>query len=381
MPMKPSIVSNSAIICAAILLCSFPLGNLLRMSNGTLAVYPHDLLLLVWLSIYGFTHRHEWHTLAVRFTPLQWLLIGWTALGFVLTSIRQPSLVPLLYAIRVLMYIVGGWTLVKALPSKVRTPFVAVAGLVYQALAVLLYIWMPDMRFLWVQGWDDHYYRVIGTLFDPAFTGILAILTAIFIWHQYVHEQWKRWPVMLFLATTVLLTFSRASYLAALVAVLVTIRMRSRSALLASIGVLTILISIWWIIPKPGGEGVDLLRTTSIQARLEIAALSIRNIKWHTLITGTGLFTRYTSPENPMLPHTTAHFPDNIILLFIIQTGLPGFVLWTLAFFAYYNKLGRHHLLSQTTLTAVLVHAQFNNTVFQPFVLLYLVWILATDDT
>lgn len=378
--MKPTTVTKSAVFCAVLILCSFPLGNLLRSVRGDVSLYPHDLLLTGWLALSTLTRRFEWRSFFAQSTRIQQFLLGWTVFNLLFAVLTQGSLVPILYAARVLVYCIGGWTLLRALPLRLSTSFVAVTGLVYQVLAVLLYLWMPDMRFLWTHGWDDHYYRVIGTLFDPAFTGVLAILTGLFIWHKYVHEKAKRWPFIAFLASNIVLTFSRASYLAALAVVAFLVRARGRQAFQVGMVVVITLGLLWWVFPKPGGEGVDLLRTASIKARLEVAATSVQNLKWHTFVTGNGLFTRYAPSQNPDMPDSTAHFPDNIILLVFLQTGVPGLLLWVLVLGEYFKKLGKSHELSKATLLTVLVHAQFNNTIFQPFVLLYVVWILATDD-
>ena len=63
-------------------------------------------------------------------------------------------------------------------------------------------------------GWDDHYYRLISVLFDPNFTGLILVLGLILIYFNRPRSWWLYAIHLLAL----LLTYSRSSYLALLVA-------------------------------------------------------------------------------------------------------------------------------------------------------------------
>jgi O-antigen ligase len=294
--------------------------------------------------------------------------------------IRTQSGIPLLYVLRLVIYILGSWSLTQALPdSRLKTGLVTL-GLVYQVVSFGLYLISPDMRFLWVYGWDDHYYRLIGTLFDPGFTGMLAILTVLAFWSLPNKSKIMQAAVSLFLLTCIILTYSRASYLALIVALVCMVVQYKKITVKQLIVGGVICLVLFWFAPKPGGEGVEITRITSITARQQIIRQSITSLTPTTATLGTGLFSRFSQENNPQMPATTAYFPDNIIILLLVQTGLPGLILWTVCAVHYARYLWKKRPVQFSAGAALFMHAQFNNTLLQPFVLLYLLLILM-DDT
>ena len=378
--MKRGISSKIAVVCAGVLLFTFPLGNLLRIPVGPAVLYPHDLVLLMWLAYAAvFTPCFKRSS---RISLSGWLKVAliWTGIGMIGALIRTQSGIPFLYALRLIIYALGSWSLTQALPqSRLKTGLVTV-GLVYQVVSFGLYLISPDMRFLWVYGWDDHYYRLIGTLFDPGFTGMLAILTLLIFWGLPHTSKIVKTAVSLFLLTCIILTYSRASYLALIVGIICMVMQYKKVAIKQLLVGGVICLLLFWFAPKPGGEGVEITRLTSITARLQTIQHSITSLTPTTALMGTGLFSRFSQENNPQMPTTTAYFPDNIIILILVQTGLPGLVLWSLCALQYIKKLWKKRPLHFSAGAALFMHAQFNNTLLQPFVLLYVLFILM-DDT
>ncbi|PIY79331.1 MAG: hypothetical protein COY81_02855, partial [Candidatus Pacebacteria bacterium CG_4_10_14_0_8_um_filter_43_12] len=80
------------------------------------------------------------------------------------------------------------------------------------------YLLLPDTRYLYLFGWDDHYYRLIGPLLDPNLSGILFVLTSwlIVAWRKLLP---KAIVVSLLMMTilAIVLSYSRATYLSAII--------------------------------------------------------------------------------------------------------------------------------------------------------------------
>lgn len=378
--MKYGISSKIAVVCAVVLLFTFPLGNLLRIPVGPAVLYPHDLVLLMWLTyaVMMTTHLKRLSQISLS----SWLKVAliWTSIGLIGALIRTQSGIPFLYVLRLVIYILGSWSLTQALPqSRLKTGLVTL-GLVYQVVAIGLYLHSPDMRFLWVYGWDDHYYRLIGTLFDPGFTGMLAILTLLVFWGLPHKSKTVKTAVSLFLLTCIILTYSRASYLALIVGIICMVMQDKKDVTKQIVLGGIICLVFFWFAPKPGGEGVEITRLTSITARLQTIQRSITSLTPTTTFLGTGLFSRFSQENNPQMPATTAFFPDNIIILLLVQTGMPGLMLWGMCAVKYAQQLWKKRPLQFSAGAALFVHAQFNNTILHPFVLLYFLLILM-DDT
>jgi len=226
---------------------------------------------------------------------------------------------------------------------------------IFLSLCLTQYFVFPDMRFLKNLGFDDHYYRLIGSLFDPNFTG--AILAALALMLIEKDKIILSLPFVGMLA----LTFSRASYLSFAVGVvylLITHKKIKLFLFLLFLGVIVLLI------PKPSGEGVNLLRTFSIFSRIE---------SWQQ---GLGLF--YQRPifgwgYNTLRSLTGFRFQiDNSFIYLLATTGIVGLssfinLLWVLR----KSTVDRGVLVGALSL---LVHSLFNNSLFFIFIMAF-IWL------
>jgi hypothetical protein len=162
-----------------------------------------------------------------------------------------------------------------------------------------------DTRFLKTFGWDDHYYRLISTLFDPGFSGLILGNTLLG-WIGWVPEKllgkyhsqvWLKigWLCISFgFMAGILLTYSRASYLAIAIGLgwlglnlwqKVKISLRLTSLIL----VLTLGLGVF-ILPQPTGEGANLLRVSTINSRLNTSRFAMENLSPLEWWLGNGLF-------------------------------------------------------------------------------------------
>jgi hypothetical protein len=373
----------------------FSLGQLQRLQiSEFIALYFHDILIVVWLLGWGTTnHTHfmKWLGEIKNFLgrhPLETTLIAWVGVGMLLSSWHTPDLVPWLYVLRPATYLIFVFSLRQTfqhLAREYQRGWLTL-GLIMLTTGLMQYLWLPDVRFLTTLGWDDHYYRLIGTLFDPNFTGIVLVLTLIYLIFSDLTKKHQLgvFSISLVLLAGIALTFSRASYLALVLTLSgawiyqsmpsFSKRISSMQRLSFPFLILFFIIMVW-LAPKPGGEGVRLQRTASVQARAVASSDYLQAMSGTDLIFGQGLFSYSKEVVERQVPFNItqhARLPDNLFLLALMGTGLPGLGLLVLVLLQWLSKLAITQPPIFLLLSATLVHSQFNNTLFQPFVWLFL---------
>ncbi len=230
--------------------------------------------------------------------------------------------------------------------KKLKNPLIFSAAL-FIGFGLLQYIVMPDMRFLKNLGFDDHYYRLVGSLLDPNFTGLVLSVLALLV---LALGRGKSRLLALVPLTALVLTFSRASFSAFSASLLYLIITKRQLKLLV---LFVFLILVLYLVPKPFGEGVNLLRTFSITSRVENQAAALKIFLAHPII-GVGFNTLSTGV-------------DNSFLFVLATTGLLGF-----SAFVYFLKnvwvISRSNA-ARAGLIAIFVHSLFNNSFFYTWVL------------
>ncbi len=378
----------------------FPLGQLTRIPLGSGAMYAHEVVMLVIVLLQAKVICEKLPALFSRLHSKQHLLLrlflAWVALGITLSLLKNFDLTQVLYLVRIIVYGLFTWSAYTFFAGNkmVLRVLLLLAGVWYTWLAILQYFFIPDTRFLWIFGWDDHYYRMIGTLFDPGLTGILLLLSFL-----VSYSLWKQLPRLLTVGITtitlasVLLTYSRASYLSAVVAVVLLIsweyrNWKERMSLKKLLLILTILmiasVGLYLSLPKPGGEGVKLLRTSTITARLTTATTALETMQPMDWVIGRGLFSpadqNISAVDTESSQTTKATMPDNIFITLISQTGIIGLILGSGVLIQGIKKLWGINRVLAVALIAVLVQSQFNNTLLHPYILLYLGIFIASYD-
>jgi O-antigen ligase len=332
----------------------WPFGQLLSFTHPALpfTVYPLDLCVFLIAMLLIFSRKRKVIFSGSLVKPL--LIFQGVAAISLLVNLRQGIASGLLlsssYLLRLLIYpslfFAGRYVGFQ----RLKKPFLISLG-IFSLLCLLQYLVFPDMRFLKNLGFDDHYFRLIGPFYDPNFTG--AVLAGVALY--FIGKN----KILFFLPFIVLLapTTSRASYLVffvGLIYYLITSKKIKILLLLVLFGVLV------YLIPKPFGEGVNLLRTFSIYSRFD---------SWQQGLT---LFM-----EKPLLGwgyntlrgiNTTRFQIDNSFIYILATTGMVGFL-------AFINLLVKLYKSTQDVgvkllFLSLLVHSLFNNT------LLY-IWILA----
>lgn len=376
-----------------------PLGQFERITlNPALSFYLHDLICLVWVflqlpfilqTVKKFFTNQTARNIWKKWT-LETITLGWVSSGVIITFLLTQQLTPLVLFLRLFLYILFSWTVIKKVPrtSYLLLLLLFLSGLIYWWLAFLQFIFVPDTRFLWLLGWDEHYYRMIGTLFDPAFTGILGVLLLLITWKlKNILPKWFYLFAVIAFIIGILLTYSRASYLALAFIFLVFLRtlmkktLFTRRNIFIGLGCAAIIITAWLFVPRPGGDGVQLLRTTSALDRIRSIKAEVSQVTPLSFFVGSGLFSSSTRDQqngNLQIP-LHSHTPDNIFILLFTQLGIVGLLLVLAVLFKYWKKPRGKFPLVWIALGAMIIHAQFNSTFLQSTVLLFFLLFIQSE--
>jgi len=369
----------------------FPFGQLTRLPLGMAEInlYLTDIfiagLVISWLG------KKLIKKEKIFSPPLTRPILLFTICCLLSLLINTPLLsgrevvVALLYLVRWILY-AGLYFVIKDLVQSAKCKVqsflmsLTIVGVIAAVFGLLQYLFLPDMRFLEKYGWDPHLYRVIGTFLDPGFLGLILVFTLILL-------TVKLWPTKklslrgiawLVVYAVLALTYSRASYLAYLVG-MGTIAWFKKSPkfflTVLFLGMVTI-----FLLPRPGGEGVRLERESTIEFRLINYGQSLVIARDNPLF-GVGFNAyRYAQGRHGFLigeelkiSHAGAG-GDSSLLFVLATTGVVGLSvylwLWGKALW-----LGKANILVLATLLSALVHSFFTNSLFYPWIMVWL-WIV-----
>ena len=237
-----------------------------------------------------------------------------------------------------------------------------VVGIGTAIIGILQYIIIPDVRFLEAWGWDPHYYRIVGIFLDPGFTGLILVLTLIFI---VINNYHKFWWFVVYIALA--LTYSRASYLAFFTA-FTWISYQKKNWRYCTMSLLILGLTIVILPRVSSGEGVKLERMSTVWARIASWKKAWEIFSDNPII-GVGFNTyRYAQKASPE-SHAGAG-SDSSILLVMATTGIIG-LLYYLKYLKALWKLSTQRLALSTSLIAIFIHSFFLNSLFYPAVMLW----------
>lgn len=261
-------------------------------------------------------------------------------------------------------------------------------GFIFIASGFLQLMLFPNLNFLTAYGWDPHQKRIVSTILDPNFAGLIFVLIFSAAISLYLFGQ-KSKPTVItprsrvfylglsFLSiVAVLLTYSRSSYLALLTAGLTIGTFKSPKILAA---VIIFLLVSFIAIPQVKSRitGAFEIDETS-QARILSWKNAITIFK-HQPIFGVGFnnyryaqakYRLFTYPEQIELH--SASGVDSSLLLVAATTGIIGLALFLALIIAIISStvsniyLQPASLISLTAFLSLLVHSQFVNSFFFP---------------
>jgi glycosyltransferase involved in cell wall biosynthesis len=376
-------LSNSIQLLTLSTIALIPFGQLMRYQVTTgVALYAFEVSMLVaviaWIGFLVSRMRLP------NTTPwiISLLVVSLTmGISLLLNASRLQShlLSAALYWWRWLLYLAFGWLLWDGVVANWLTfswrKAIEYFAFIYLFIGWMQYLFMPDMRWLIAYGWDDHYYRMIGSLFDPNFLGLLIVLYLIYI---VAYGKTLKYVFGIITVVSLGLTYSRSAYAAFLAFTSLSIMQLRyfKQALLYSF-VLGISLLAFSSLIKPGGEGVNLTRTYSIVHRARSIVTGWDIFMEHPYVgIGYNAYRKYTQPEthDTSIPYHPSS-PDNSFVLILATTGIMGMASfgYFLLQFVYSVRKKPFQILS---LGAILTHSLFNNSYFYPFILLW--WMIIT---
>lgn len=340
------------------LVLSLGFGQLLRFDLLGIPLYLHDVLVTALLVC-----------LVRKFVipPGLKLFIFGLTLGW-LYALTQYSiidmLVPFFYTLRLLAYLLL-YLLLKKEKLSIPSSIFLYSGFINLVIGYLQYFFLPDMRIFQYLGWDDHLNRLTLPHFDPTFTAVMLTFGALLFYQQH-HGRFAQ----LFLPA-IFLTYSRSIWLSLIVVgTMYAVETKRYTKLLLGLILLVVVVMLQ---PKRFGEGTNLLRTYSIASRFESDLSYIKKYNWDLLV-GRGLNTLVldTAPTE-VANHATG--PNNSYLYLLLTSGVLGLAGWGMFMSSLYVK-SPHKLM----LLVFFIASLFNNVMFYPFALLWILILTSQEN-
>lgn len=357
----------------------FPLGQLLRFGFDKNYGNLQDLVVLFSVLLYFYPNT----TLPRIDKQIRFFIYIAVFSLFLSLTYLEPSQVGYgaLYLIRIVSYYTFGVMVFNLVKLKTFNydnllKLLVLTTLAAAVLGWIQYLWIPNLIYLKYLNWDDHLNRLTGTYLDPGFTGIIFSFGTLVSIYLYLKSK-ANWLILvaIFLIISVLLTYSRASYLAlAFGLIIYTIREKINIKLILSILVIGLLSIIMWL-PRLPGEGTNLLRTQSVIARAVNYSQTIQIIKKNPVF-GVGLNNlcsiRIKMFNEKQVSHSCSGV-DSSILFILATTGIVGltiFVNAVISAISFSNQTQRYLLFP--IILAILVHSLFVQSMFYSFSMGYL---------
>ncbi len=315
------------------------------------------------------------------------LFIGFSLLFSLLIFDPIDIIFGALYAVRVVAYsyfFLGIYRLSRNNPKIKSFLF---SALLYLCLFIAIfglfqYYNYPDVRPFVVWGWDDHLYRLVGTFLDPGFTSIFLVFGFLLgLAAAQIFREKKYLIILGVFLFALALTYSRAGY-TALLAGVGTFFLAKRS-LKKCLFVLILFVTIIFVIPSFGSEGVKLGRTKSIFARMGSYSEGIALLK-QSPVFGIGFNNlcvakeKFLNQPRNFGSHACSGI-DASLLMLLSTTGVAG----TLSFIYLLYRVLRaisndlFGLIFKSSLMAIIIHSLFINSLFYPWVMGYFSVLLA----
>lgn len=348
----------------------FLLGQIGRLSlnNQEINLYLYEIPYFLWIG-HQLILKQSWPLIRKETLTLVGVLIITYLLGIYRVA-PFANLVSLLYLIRFTGYLLG-FDLVKHHLSKGK--LLSVLSNFWLAMLWLMgavqYFLYSNLRNLQYLGWDPHQSRVFGQFFDTSVAGAVYGLILIFVLFRNSGQQKVIWKYIYSISYFLLgiFTYSRG-FIVSIVAssfaqgIVVNKNLRLFVVLLASV------VLFFFMAPTPFGEGVKLLRTSTIESRLVDYEQGIKLFLQNPVI-GIGYNRiRYFKSADTMLTrglsHAGASFHSSFLII-AVTSGLIGF-----GIFLYWLwvtvRMSEFALVSGVFIG---VYSLFDNIILHPFIL------------
>jgi O-antigen ligase len=238
----------------------------------------------------------------------------------------------------------------------------------------------PDIKPFFVWGWDMHLFRLVGTFLDPTFLGLIIVFGLILSIYKNINGwNWKNILVTAFLLISLAYTYSRASYLAFIAAVLTIIYLEKKfkELLFFVLG----LIVLVFLLPTAKNHSIELFRSFSVVARIEdyqttlkiFSASPVFGIGYDNMCIAYQKFVGFQDFSSHACSGS-----DSSLLYILATTGITGFIIF-LTLLTKIAELVKKSVEGRVLIAcslALLVHSLFSNSLFYPWIFGYILILL-----
>jgi len=367
-----------------IILFLFAFGEIIRLDFGNgVFLKPLDIgvgiVVFLWL-IFKFAKKEK-----IKQKNIYIPLLLFAGLGFLSLLINYSSLtiiqffVSLMYLIRWVTY-AGIFFVVLDFNkdySRLISKLLIIVGSLIVVFGYLQYFLYSNLRNLYYLGWDEHMYRMFSVFLDPNFAGTFFVLFFLFLVNIFLKNKSVLIGLLSILTLgAVFLTFSRSALIMLIVSASVLFILLNKKILIVLL--LVIILAVLAISSRYFNiENINLFRIVSSEARIETAKSAIL-IAEKSLLVGVGFNAyRYAQfryglrNEVNIASHADAS-PDNSFLFVIATTGIVGFILYLFLWFKMFRVVSA---LGIASILGVFINSMFINSLFYPFIMLWL-WII-----
>ncbi len=285
------------------------------------------------------------------------------------------NLVAVLFPLRLVLYICFGVYLLNFV-SKTKSRAI-VDSIVYTFSILLLvgtaiqYFFFTNLWSLYTSGWDPHEFRTYFTFLD------VYVAAALFGMLCFYWIKKRNWILSFLFLLSLILSFSRSAYVAFVVVAVFSYLLRKKWKTLFFL--IALFVALVVLVPKPFGEGVNLLRTVSINSRIQDYKVAL--LLWEKQpILGHGYNRIHFVKEKMGLikmddaSHAASSFHSSFLIV-LTTGGLLGLG----AFLYLLFDLMRKYKESVSIISFVLIMSLFDNVILHVLVLLPLI-ILMVDQ-
>jgi O-antigen ligase len=371
----------------------FLLGQFGRLSilGSEAHIYAYEVVLVFITLFLILRYRQEGILLIFRRSPLLVFflvyVVGVLVAGSMSYTLYENG-IAVMYLLRMLLYLslsIYGYVQVKNHPeekvfmSKVFIILLTLIGFI----SVLQLVFFPNLRPLMAYGWDPHLYRMTGTFLEPAFAcGVYGV--GLFFLVTKRKKSFFEQVLLVMLGLFVFLTVSRAGIGAVMLSVVTYIFVVYRSWK-AFVGIITLfacaIVVFFLLTAGKGGEGMNILRTSTIESRVENYQEAIQIWRQYPVF-GVGYNRIAFVKEDLDLPSRTLYDVQNArasfhssFLIVLVTTGVIGLV----SFILLLIQLARVSVFSLFTVLFLSTFAVFDNILLHPFILfIFIVALLAS---
>jgi hypothetical protein len=343
----------------------FPFGQLLRLNFHSISFPLIDLaIFLLFLLNIRKTKAKIKNKYFLYFLPFALL-----SLIYNLISSQANPLKPLLYFFRLAIYL--SFFIFPLNQKNNISPafkrFFKLSLIACITFGYVQYFFWPNATFFDSFNWDPHLHRLIGSFFDPTFTGLIFLL---FILNLYFSPLKKlKYPLIWITYLALALTYSRSTLLSFLFGCFLVSRQEKNKKIFV-IGLIITLATVL-LLPRQPGEGTKLERSSSIIAKIENYQEAWGLFRQSPII-GHG-YNNLQKARNiqDSSSHSTFGF-DGSLMTILVTTGVIGFFLFSKGLIHLYTNSSPSKKIG---LAVILLHSLFANSLLYPWVFLYFILI------